>query len=627
MIFSKKFIFGSSNQVEGYINVTNETMYSSELGHGFVTEKTKEIDELLRIPEIGSAFNIAQELTGQDVTSILMEDRGGEDNLRRSFCYSDKKDIPLSFRVKVPHNGNYNVKVIMGDKNEDTVVTLFSERRRCVLKNAAAKAGQFIEHTFTANVCDIIPRGKNEVYNDDGLDITIIGNKSCINALIVEEAINTPTIYIAGDSTVTDQSAQSPYNPAKSYCGWAQMFPLFLKQGISVSNHAHSGLTTESFKSEGHWSIVENSIKPGDIFFIQFGHNDQKIKSLDAYGGYADNLRVYVDEVRAKGAFSVIVTPVSRTIWNGPDGAFNDLLKDYADACIKVAEEKKVPLIDLHKKSIDFILKYGAVDSTKFFYPKDWTHHNDFGAYEMAKLVVQAIREVRLETVTDYLRDVLEETVNLEEIAQLIGPTSDIEMDQKEWAKSNQWVQQLTVPKLSDIENHHGKADIESMIRLGILKIEGEKFFPDSIITKVEFLDMLLKTVKYPPVNVYNDMYSDVLGHEWYAGIIQAAYDNEIIDAAITASGVIKPEADITYDELLSMVINAYKSRKNIHIDVPVENKNFESIDISDWAVKYHLYAENLGINEDINGIKLGGKDSVTRAQAVIILKRLLNKL
>ncbi|MCD8023590.1 MAG: hypothetical protein LUF30_11680 [Lachnospiraceae bacterium] len=68
------------------------------------------------------------------------------------------------------------------------------------------------------SVCDIIPRGQTEVYADTTLDIAILSNQPRISELIVEE-VDYTTVYIAGDSTVTDQSADYPYAPGTSYAG------------------------------------------------------------------------------------------------------------------------------------------------------------------------------------------------------------------------------------------------------------------------------------------------------------------------------------------------------------------------------------------------------------------------
>lgn len=341
-VFIKKFLFGTVTEVQEYISIQKDTIYSQELGYGFITEKLKEKNQLLQISELGSAFDVDSKLVGQEITNIIMEGKGSLEDLINGFCASDKSDVPLSFKIQIPRSGNYNINLVMGNNNSDMTVSVFSQRRRCVLKNACVKAGELIEHSFTANVCDIIPRGMMEVYEDNSIDITIIGNNACMNLLTVEEVLDLPTIYIVGDSTLTDQGATYPYNPLTSYCGWAQIFPMFLKQGVSVSNHSHSGLTTERFRSGGHLSIIGKNIKPKDLFFIQFGHNDQKDKTLDAFGGYADNLRRYIDEVREKDAYPVIVTPVSRTIWNGVHGTFNDMLQMKSAYKLKGHSTKKI---------------------------------------------------------------------------------------------------------------------------------------------------------------------------------------------------------------------------------------------------------------------------------------------
>lgn len=342
--------------------------YSPETGYGFVTARAAQ-EEIFRIPAVNNGFTSYPERPGTD-------------------------GAPAYFRLDVPREGNYTADLTLSCPDRKTEATVFSERRRCVLWHAQAGKDGLLQLSFTANVCEIIPRGKKAAYRDGALDFTLQGAR--LRELRVRKAPEAPTVFLLGDSTVTDQPADLPYDPRGCYCGWGQMLPAFFKEGAAVSNHAHSGLTTASFRNEGHWEIVSRALRPGDFVLLQFGHNDQKCEDLAARGGYAENLRRYVDEIRRRGAAPILVTPVSRSIWDLPGGGFHDLLKDWAEACRAVAEETKTPLLDLHAASIRFFLSQGEKASRRFFHPGDRTHFNDYGGYLMASFAARGLQSTPL---------------------------------------------------------------------------------------------------------------------------------------------------------------------------------------------------------------------------------------
>ena len=93
----------------------------------------------------------------------------------------------------------------------------------------------------------------------------------------------TPTIYLAGDSTV------KTYNESQYIGGWGQYLNYFLSNDVTVVNAANGGRSSRSFINEGRLYNIENNtysfsennrksiedvIKAGDFLFIQFGHND-----------------------------------------------------------------------------------------------------------------------------------------------------------------------------------------------------------------------------------------------------------------------------------------------------------------------------------------------------------------
>jgi hypothetical protein len=98
------------------------------------------------------------------------------------------------------------------------------------------------------------------------------GQHPGLNTVEISKAPETITLFIAGDSTVTEQAAEP-------WAGWGQMLPRFFNPGVAIANHAESGLTLYSFKGQRRLDKTVSAMNPGDYFFIQFGHNDQKDKT------------------------------------------------------------------------------------------------------------------------------------------------------------------------------------------------------------------------------------------------------------------------------------------------------------------------------------------------------------
>jgi lysophospholipase L1-like esterase len=144
---------------------------------------------------------------------------------------------------------------------------------------------------------------------------------------------------------------------------------------------------------------------------VQFGHNDESKDKGERYtptDAYRANLIRFISDVRTRQANIVLLTPVMRRKFD-KDGNFVDTHGEYPDIVRAVAKEYKVPLIDMHRKSESVIKKYGVEGSRALFlqlkpgansnYPKgieDNTHFGPAGAEEMAKIVIEGIRENKL---------------------------------------------------------------------------------------------------------------------------------------------------------------------------------------------------------------------------------------
>ena len=337
-MFRRNFLFGKDGGTANLIDVGSDDLYQPGKGYGFVTEKNRREQEGLQIRELNSSFEPMYWYQNENLT-FLREDENG--------CYLDSAEevaaleaqsgekmpgsprrIPLLFKVDVPRQGNYKVTLTIRSEEEMGEVLIFTGRRRLAF-HGCVQAGEFT-YTMAVNVCDIVPVGHSHIFADKTVDIAVLADRPRISALTVEE-MNCPTVYLAGDSTVTDQPGDYPYYPGTCYCGWGQMLPAYLDARLSVSNHSHSGLTTDTFRKEGHYAVIEQYSRPGDYVFYQFGHNDQKLPKLQAKDGYQENLRRYIKENQARGVYPVLVTPIARNTWRLRDQTYLDLLEEFAD--------------------------------------------------------------------------------------------------------------------------------------------------------------------------------------------------------------------------------------------------------------------------------------------------------
>ncbi|MCM3873183.1 MAG: rhamnogalacturonan acetylesterase [Pyrinomonadaceae bacterium] len=384
-----KFDFGPGKVAPDYIQVLPTTVYTDALGYGLEP--------------------------GATVTGI---DRGGTNILRNDFLTSNR---PFFFSVKVPE-GNYNVTIIFGDFGGESVATVKAETRRLMLERVHTGPGQFETRTFTVNVrnSQVPPpptnapggtqvrlnnREQGALHWDDKLTIEFNNARPCIAAVEITKVEDAIAVFLAGDSTVTDQ----PGEPGNS---WGQMLPRFFGPGVAIANHAESGETLKSFITGMRLDKVLSQMKRGDYLFMQFGHNDQKQQwpqtYVEAFTTYKAYLKAFVAEARLRGAIPVLVTSMNRRTFD-PNGKITNSLGDYPEAVRQTAKEENVALIDLNAMSKTFYEALG-VDKAPLAFAgngRDATHHNNYGSYELARCVVEAIKANKL-GLTRFLRDDVE---------------------------------------------------------------------------------------------------------------------------------------------------------------------------------------------------------------------------
>lgn len=225
-----------------------------------------------------------------------------------------------------------------------------------------------------------------------------------------------PTVWMIGDSTMADKP-NPEFNPER---GWGQSLPPLLTAGVVVRNMAVNGRSTKSFIDEGKWAAVERELKPGDVVFIQFGHNDEKkedpTRFADADGAYRANLERFVRQSRAKGAVPILCTSIARRKFDA-SGALTGTHGRYPIVTREVAAALGVPLLELELGTSRMIAEAGVEGSKALFvwtrpgefsrYPQsrqDDTHLSPAGAGRVAQLAVDQLRALGLPALDALLR-------------------------------------------------------------------------------------------------------------------------------------------------------------------------------------------------------------------------------
>ncbi|MBB3109811.1 lysophospholipase L1-like esterase [Paenibacillus phyllosphaerae] len=357
---SYRYDFGVTAPVEGWQKVKPDTVYSLAAGYGF--------------EEAGVVSGCERQ---EESTPLV-----------RDFC------IPFEsvFAADVD-NGTYIATVIIGDAVAATHTTIKAGTGRLVRQGIRTVAGQYSRETFAVRI-------ENQQFR-----LAFSGLAPRINALELRRSEEPFTIYIAGDSTVTDQPADG-----YPYAGWGQMLGAALKADAAISNHAISGRSSKSFIGEGRLQTILAELRASDMLLIQFGHNDQKLdepRRTEPFTTYKEHLMAYIDGARSRGALPILVTPVHRRYYDGDQ--LVDTHGDYIVAMKELAEEEGVLLVDLAAKSKALFEQLGPEGTKSVFmwgapgeflnFPggvADNTHFQERGAIALAQLVAEGLKELRI---------------------------------------------------------------------------------------------------------------------------------------------------------------------------------------------------------------------------------------
>ena len=233
-----------------------------------------------------------------------------------------------------------------------------------------------------------------------------------------------PVFYIIGDSTVRNGDGTGKGN----LWGWGSFIvDYFDTSAISVQNHAIGGRSSRTFITEGRWDKILANLKKGDYVIMQFGHNDggplddtarargsirgigneskeiynpimKKQEVVYTYGHY---MRKYIRDASAKGAISIVCSPVPRNNWK--DNKVVRSPESYSGWAEQIAKEEEAYFINLNDLVATKYEQIGAA-AVKPFFPGDHTHTDINGAKLNAEIVIEQLKKINTGELKKYMK-------------------------------------------------------------------------------------------------------------------------------------------------------------------------------------------------------------------------------
>lgn len=171
----------------------------------------------------------------------------------------------------------------------------------------------------------------------------------------------------------------------------------------------------------------------------------------------------------------------------------------------------------------------------------------------------------------------------------------------------------------NDIENHWAKDAIVEMAEKGIINGKSENVFaPDDNIKRAEFAALIARAFE---IKGGENIFEDVSDDAWYKDVVSAVANAGIMNGS---DGKFRPDAFISRQEI-AVVLSNIARNKGIYMESP--EPEFEDFaNVAEWARKDVSFVISKGLLKGMSDKQFAPLNDATRAQIVVILKRLLEQ-
>ncbi|MNO20263.1 Endo-1,4-beta-xylanase A precursor [compost metagenome] len=177
------------------------------------------------------------------------------------------------------------------------------------------------------------------------------------------------------------------------------------------------------------------------------------------------------------------------------------------------------------------------------------------------------------------------------------------------------------VPTFADIAGHWAKSVIQNAADMQLVNgYRDGTFKPNAAINRAEFTVMLVNALKLEGTGSATAFTDDAQNGGWAKQAIANAVEAGIVSGY--ADGSFRPNAGITRAEMAAMVARALQ----LSIDVNVSTSFADDAAIPQWAKGAVEAVRGLGILNGRDAGKFAPNDAATRAEAVVMLLRMLEQ-
>jgi hypothetical protein len=189
-------------------------------------------------------------------------------------------------------------------------------------------------------------------------------------------------------------------------------------------------------------------------------------------------------------------------------------------------------------------------------------------------------------------------------------------------------VVQPAVKTFADIQGHWAQKDIELMAEKDVVHgVAPGKFAPDALVTRAEFTAMLVNALD---LTESSDIpFKDVPGDTWYYQSVAKACAAGLVKGVSTAE--FAPQAQITRQEMATMMVRTLgrlgqPAAVSAGEGAQILSRFRDRQEIAPWAANDLAAAVKAGVVSGREDNLAAPTASATRAEAVVMLKRVLQK-